>query len=123
MPLLVGLALLSMAAGARYGHPTPLTATGVSAAARIVPADLTVSEPPVPAGFAADAAGARQADADIAPARGGGSEQWVAYRAVPVAVVSAPASNDTQQPPVAPPLVLSRTTVPAAVGSRAPPLA
>lgn len=122
MPLLVGLALLSMAAGARYGYPTPITALGASAASGIAPADLTVSDTPVPAGFAPAVDGVRRTDSKITPAHDG-SEQWGAYRAVPVAVVSAPAPEGPQQPAAAAPLVLSLTTVPAALGSRAPPIA
>jgi hypothetical protein len=122
MPLLVGLALLSMAAGARYGHPAPITSTGVSAAARIVPADPAASGTRVPAGFTATVDGARRAHCEIGQANDS-SEQLGACRVAPVAVVSAPAPEDPQQPAAPPPLVLSRTSVPAALGSRAPPIA
>lgn len=122
MPLLVGLALLSMAAGARYGHPTPITSTGVPAATRIVPACPTASDTPVPAGFTATVDGVRRAHSEIGQANDS-SEQLGACRVVPVAVVSAPPPEDSQQPAAAPPPVLSRTTVPAALGSRAPPVA
>lgn len=124
MPLLVGLALLSMAAGARYGHPAPVTAASAkaSAAARIVTADRTAADAPLPAGFAASVDGVRGTTADGIHADGG-TDRWRAYGAVPPAVVSIPASPAREQSPAASPSALRRTTLPAALSSRAPPIA
>jgi hypothetical protein len=118
MPLLVGLALLSMAAGTRYGHAAPVTSTAAPAAARIVPAGDTRAS----AGFAATVDGLHHAHPDMGQANDS-SEQWGVSRVVLVAVVSAPVPEDSHLPAAAPPLVLSRTAVPAARGSRAPPVA
>jgi hypothetical protein len=122
MPLLVGLALLSMAAGTRYGQAAPVTSTAVPAAARLVPAGPIAGDTRAPAGFAATVDGVRRAQPDMGQANDS-SGQWGASRVVPVAVATAPAPEDSHQPAAAPPLVLSRTTVPAALGSRAPPVA
>jgi hypothetical protein len=131
IPLLVGIALLSMAAGARHGLPatTTVVPSGSSASVLSAPADLPVQDAAVPAGFVVDLADARDT---VRPSTiegvEAGSDRWDGTRAAApatVAAVTAALSRQetpaTQQPHSQ--FASVRTSVPATLGSRAPPTA
>jgi hypothetical protein len=125
--LLVGLALLSMAAGARHGLPAPTTVVP-PASVGSVSAELPARAVSMPAGFMVSLADARDAVLPTAIGSvGAGSDLANGHTAPLAPVVSTPESLGRQEPSTARqphiPLTVLHAIVPATLGSRAPPTA